>query len=420
MRRYLLLTIFLAGFLEVTAQQFYLESGKTISKFVFENSQGENLDNLQSSSHTYISLGYRQSIFNERLFWHASGNFSEYGSVGSDSNFDNYFEWDLTYLGLGLGVDYEIFKPGSFTVYLKASAGAEILIQGTQTLNNQVFNLMDEEDFDSALYVFKGGLGVQYEISPLLSVFTQYMYGTAGRFKDEQGDLKINTHNIGLGLLVNISKNREAYMNQVDNTQIEELKKELEANSVQIEELKREAQKIYNLEYYVERQEAEIAKKEQEIELIKNTISDGLLPYKGKDLTVEERDGKVYIIMGNDLIFESGSTTISAKGTKAINDLGNILAQNKDMNILIEGHTDNVPFENSDMTNWDLSVKRATSIVKLLQNNKDLNPANLEAGGKGEFDPIADNSTAEGRAANRRIEIVLTPKLGELKKLIKD
>jgi len=420
MKRYLLLAILLAGFLNIAAQQIYMEAGKTISRFDFENSQGDNLDNLQSSNHTYISLGFRQSIFTERLFWHASGNFNEYGSVGSDPNFDNYFEWDLSYLGLGLGLDYEIFKPGNFTFYIAASAGAELLIQGTQTLNNQVYDLSDQEDFDSALYVFKGGLGIQYEISPLLSIYTQYMYGLAGRFKDVQGDLKIKTHNIGLGLFINVSKNREAYMNQVENTQIEELKKKLESNSIEIEELKKDAQKVNNLETYLAQQRAEVAKKEQEIDLIKNSISDALVPYKGKGLTVEERSGKVYIVMGDHLIFEPGSTRISAEGKNAINDLGTILAQNKDMNILIEGHTDNIPYENSDMTNWDLSVKRATSIVKMLQTNKEIDPANLEAGGKGEFDPIADNSTAEGRAANRRIEIVLTPKLGELKKLIKE
>lgn len=414
MRLFLLLSFLFLSITSANSQQLYLEAGKSISSFDYSNSQGESLDNLQSSNQTYLSLGYRKSVFTKRLFLNLNATYSTYGAVGSDIAFDNYFEWDLSYLGAGFGFDFEFYKPGNFTFYLKASAAAEFLIQGTQTINNQVYNLNNEEDFDSPIYFFRGGIGTQYKTSETLTVFIQYLYGFSGAFKKTQGDLKINTHNFGLGLLINISKN-QATPSSIDNEQLEQLKIELNSNSQKLKKLEEKSQKIVVLE-------KEIVNKSQELKVIKTSISEALIPYKGNELSLDEQNGKVRIILENDMLFTSGSWKMSDEGKKAVQALGDVLSANPDVSILIEGHTDNQSFEANGniINNWDLSAKRATAIAEVLSKNKNINPKNLVAAGRGEFDPIADNTTAEGRASNRRIEIVLTPKLEELIKLIKN
>ena len=153
---------------------------------------------------------------------------------------------------------------------------------------------------------------------------------------------------------------------------------------------------------------------------LKEKLSDALLNFEDKGLTVEARDGKVYVSMENKLLFRSGSWKVGAEGRLAIEELGNVLADNPDIAILIEGHTDNVPYSGKGPLkgNWDLSTKRATAIVNQLLENPDILPQNLTAAGRGEYLPIAPNSSRQGRAANRRIEVVLSPKLDEIKQII--
>ena len=153
---------------------------------------------------------------------------------------------------------------------------------------------------------------------------------------------------------------------------------------------------------------------------LKEKLSDALLNFEDKGLTVESRDGKVYVSMENKLLFKSGSWTVGAQGQLAIEELGNVLADNPDISILIEGHTDNVPYGGKGPLkgNWDLSTKRATTIVNQLLENPDILPQNLTAAGRGEYLPIAPNSSREGRAANRRIEVVLSPQLNQIKQII--
>jgi len=421
MRLFLLLCFICLSIPSANCQQIYFEGGKTTSSFDFTNSSGETLENLQSSSHSFITIGYRKSVFTKHLYLNLNASYNSYGAIGSDVAFDNYFEWNLNYLGAGFGFDYPLYRPGNFSFYIKAAATGEFLIQGTQTLNNQVYNLSDEEDFDSAIYVFRGGLGTQYRTSEAITVFIQYMYGFSGAFKKTQGDLKIKTHNFGLGLLINIS-NDQGDSSGIDSAQLEQLKKELDTNSQKLKELEENSLKVMVLEKDVEAKVKEIATKTQELEVIKTSITDALIPYKGNDLSLDEQNGKVRITLENDMLFTSGSWKISAEGEKAVQALGDVLAKNPDVSILIEGHTDNQSFEENGniINNWDLSVKRATAIVEVLSKNENINPKNLVAAGRGEFSPIADNTTADGRASNRRIEIVLTPKLEELIKLLKN
>jgi chemotaxis protein MotB len=153
---------------------------------------------------------------------------------------------------------------------------------------------------------------------------------------------------------------------------------------------------------------------------LNNILRNALLGFNSDELSVEIKNGKVYVSMSDKLLFKSGSSAVEDKGKDALKLLAGVLDKNADIDILIEGHTDNVPIKTSVYKdNWDLSVARATSIVRILTNDYKIVPTRLTASGKGEFFPKADNETTEGRAKNRRTEIILSPKLDELMKLLK-
>ncbi len=163
-----------------------------------------------------------------------------------------------------------------------------------------------------------------------------------------------------------------------------------------------------------------LASKDSAVNALRNSVANALLGYKDKGLTVEMKNGKVYVMMEERLLFATGSTVVDPKGVEAIRDLGKVLEKNGDINILIEGHTDNVPMNGSGeiKDNWDLSVMRATSVVKILMANSKINPIRLTAAGRGEFMPVDKANTADARRKNRRIEVILTPKLDEILKLL--
>jgi len=159
-----------------------------------------------------------------------------------------------------------------------------------------------------------------------------------------------------------------------------------------------------------------LEQKEQAVEDLKNDVMDALIGFSDEGLTVHEKDGKVYVSMEEKLLFKTGKWDVDPKGKQALMDLSRLLADNPDINIMVEGHTDDVPYNGSGgiSDNWDLSVKRATAIVKILLQNKSLDPTRLIASGRGEHLPVDDQKTTEARRKNRRTEIILTPKLDEL------
>jgi chemotaxis protein MotB len=152
---------------------------------------------------------------------------------------------------------------------------------------------------------------------------------------------------------------------------------------------------------------------------LKDKVMKALAPFESEGLKVSEKGGKVYVSMDEKLLFQSGRWVVDAKGVNAIRELSKVLATTKDVDIVVEGHTDNVPYTGSGniLDNWDLSVKRATSIVRILLENKDIDPAKVSASGRSEYCPIETANTKEARQANRRIEIILTPNLDELLKI---
>ena len=160
--------------------------------------------------------------------------------------------------------------------------------------------------------------------------------------------------------------------------------------------------------------ERAIKEKEGRIQSIRATIDRTLRGFSASDLTVREQDGKIYVSMSQDLLFPSGSKTINSKGRDALAQLAGALVSNPDISITVEGHTDT---DGNDNTNWDLSVARATSVLKELTKNG-VDPTRIIASGRGEYFPIDTNDTKEGKARNRRTEIILTPRLDALFKLI--
>jgi len=230
------------------------------------------------------------------------------------------------------------------------------------------------------------------------------------RIQDSYDALEANSSE---NLTGNLALNRELL------TKLEEKEKALARESGRLEKLEKDLVARSNR---VNELEGILAAKDAQMHALKNAISAALTNFEGKGLTVVQRDGKVYVSMENKLLFESGSWAVNSNGKQAVVQLGGVLAQNPEIAVLIEGHTDNVPYGGSGplQDNWDLSTKRATAIVTILTENNVILKENLTAAGRGEYAPIATNSNAEGKAKNRRIEVILTPKLDEISKLLNE
>ena len=163
-----------------------------------------------------------------------------------------------------------------------------------------------------------------------------------------------------------------------------------------------------------------IGRQDSTVNYVRQKVADALLGFTGKGLTVNMRDGKVYVSLENSLLFAPGSWDVAPNGKIALQNLAGVLAENQDISILVEGHTDDDPYRGQSQVrdNWDLSVMRATNVVKILTTNTSLNPKRITAAGRGEFVPLVANDSPANKAVNRRTEIILTPDLSELANLL--
>ncbi len=177
------------------------------------------------------------------------------------------------------------------------------------------------------------------------------------------------------------------------------------------EELQLQQQRLQRLQALLENQ------KEQG-RLLKDKMAEALKGFSSNDLTVLQKNGKVYVSLSENLLFPSGSAVVNPKGIDALSKLASVLNLNTDVSVNIEGHTDSIPIKGRYSDNWDLSTSRANAIVRVLVNNYKVNPVMVIASGHSFFDPVESNSSAAGRAKNRRTEIILSPKLEEMYKLI--
>ena len=189
-----------------------------------------------------------------------------------------------------------------------------------------------------------------------------------------------------------------------ESARLEKLQGDLDSRSKRVNEL-----------------EGLIAAKEAKMQRLKDAVSAALSGFEGKGLTVERKNGKVYVSMENKLLFGSGSWAVGDQGRSAVVNLAGVLRQNSDIDVLIEGHTDDVPYggQGTVTDNWDLSTKRATAIVRILVNNN-VSPKQITAAGRGEFLPVASNASVSGKAKNRRIEIILAPNLDAINELLNE
>ncbi|MBN1131788.1 MAG: OmpA family protein [Bacteroidales bacterium] len=184
---------------------------------------------------------------------------------------------------------------------------------------------------------------------------------------------------------------------------VNQLKAELEARNARLMEL-----------------EELLFQKDAILDDLKRKVSDALLGFEGEGLTVTRKNGKVYVSLEEKLLFKTGSTTVDPNGIRALKQLSAVLARNPDINIMIEGHTDDVPFRkgSSIKDNWDLSVLRATSIVRILLEESNIDPLRITVAGRGEYLPVDPADTPEARRKNRRTEIILSPNLDELYRIL--
>lgn len=203
-------------------------------------------------------------------------------------------------------------------------------------------------------------------------------------------------------------QNKELQLNEA----LAKVVKEREELSVLRAELNSQNSRIKALEL-------ELSSKDSAANALKQLIQNALAGFSELDISVEERNGRVYLSLSNQLLFPSGSVAVNAKGKEALLKITSALVKQEDISYMVEGHTDNQPMNSKVMKdNWDLSVLRATSIVRLLTEEGGLNTKQVIASGRGETMPIASNESVDGRAKNRRTEIILTPKIEKIMEIL--
>ena len=188
----------------VSAQQIFLETGKTSSSFIYKNSQGVAFENLQATNHTFMTMGYRTQVFVEKLKTSLSIGYFGYGATGSDHTLEGILDWNINYLEVSGGLDYSLYAIKKTEFYLKGMLSTGFFIQGTQSLNNEIINLKNTDDFNKTMISFKTGAGVLHPVSKELSFYVQYLFGKSVNQANDNESLKIKSHNVGFGVLIEL------------------------------------------------------------------------------------------------------------------------------------------------------------------------------------------------------------------------
>lgn len=196
------------------------------------------------------------------------------------------------------------------------------------------------------------------------------------------------------------------------NTNLTEQEKLNALLTQKVAELEAREQTIHELQDLIDAQN-------RKVQQLLGSVKEALLGFGSDELTIQEKDGKVYVAMSDKLLFESGSARVDKRGKEALAKLAGVLNKQTDVDVYIEGHTDSKPINTAQFKdNWDLSVVRATSVVRILTKDYGVNPLQIVPSGRSEFMPVADNATAEGRSRNRRTEIIMAPKLDKLYQML--
>ncbi len=257
-------------------------------------------------------------------------------------------------------------------------------------MRNEIAGLQKEKD------------QIERKYEDLESTHESLLSGNARETKRLLGQLQTTQED--LGRKEDMLKNLEGSVNEQRQDLIR-LRAELDARNARLVDM-----------------EEMLNRKDSVMNALKETVQKALMGFEGQGLTVTRKNGMVYVSLQEKLLFKSGSTVVDPNGVKALQQLAGVLAKNPDIRIMIEGHTDNVPFRKGSTIkdNWDLSVMRATSIVRILLDGTGIDPKRITAAGRGEFLPVDPADTPEARMKNRRTEIILSPNLDELYKLLQN
>ena len=270
----------------------------------------------------------------------------------------------------------------------KVEAQQEQLVRDSIRINKKV-KLLEEEISE-----------LERQYADLESVHETLLRGNARETRRLLNELQTTQEN--LTRKEQLLKKLESNVNQ-QKMDVNRLQAELESRNARLMEM-----------------EKMLYEKDRVLDDLKTKVTDALLGFKGQGLTVTRKDGKVYVSLEEKLLFKSGSTVVDPNGVKALKQLAVVLGNNPDINIMIEGHTDDVPFRkgSSIKDNWDLSVMRATSIVRILVDGSHIQPTRITVAGRGEFLPVDPSHTPEARRKNRRTEIILSPDFSEIFRIL--
>lgn len=211
-----------------------------------------------------------------------------------------------------------------------------------------------------------------------------------------------------------LESNGSTLQKQLESTRTEATSRLQDASS----RLNMSQQQIAEQQRRLEQLQALIDQQRKNTQELRSKINNALTGFNSNELTVSTKNGKVYVSLQENLLFPSGSAVVNPKGKQALSKLADVLNVNNDINVEIEGHTDSIPIKGKFVDNWALSVARSTAIVRILTETYKVDPARVTASGRSRFEPLVANLTAEGRAKNRRTEIILEPKLDQLMQLI--
>ncbi|MCT6868738.1 OmpA family protein [Apibacter sp.] len=303
----------------------------------------------------------------------------------------------------------------------KATCIISLLVIATSCVPQSKYDELEKKYYASLQGERKSQKAIQEKEDALKSLSDQYsslqqqqeaLAKKKAQLDAEYSDLQIE-YATKLKDMEDLKTKNAQISNEVQTTEQSRKKilNELEQTQGQLQE---KIKRINELEGLISQQKESVSK-------LKNKLQIALKNYEGKGITVEEKEGNIYVSMENKLLFPSASWTVEAEGIKALQDLSEVLSKDNNLNIIIQGHTDSDKYAGNGniKDNWDLSVMRATAITKILQ-SEGVSPKQMTASGKSEYAPLANNSTATGKAINRRVDIIIAPNLSEITKILND